>query len=354
MANEKIDMHAHFLTPDYAAALAENGYVMPDGMAGIPGWDVDTHLAYMDSVGIKKSILSVSSPGTHLVPDIAHTKELTRESNEYAANLKREYPDRFGFFASLPLPDIGAAMAEIKYVLDNLNPDGFVLESNAHGYYLGDPKLRRVLRELNRHGAIVFMHPTSPCQHLDHPPKDQTYAERYAVSAPLAPYYSAPMFEFFFDSARTAIDLLATGTILRFQNIRWIFTHSGFVLPLLIDRMFLFMNLEHFVGTGRDPLPITEEQVLKAVKEKFWFDLAGVPAPSLIAALLKFTDVDRLLLGTDVPWTPWELAKSLIGGQEPGLIEAVGGEEKLDIIYRGNAEKLLSQQSSHSVAQKTS
>ncbi|KAL8830187.1 MAG: hypothetical protein Q9191_001568 [Dirinaria sp. TL-2023a] len=342
MVHDVIDMHSHFLPPEYALALVEHGILMPDGMAGIPGWDVESHLAYMDTVGVKKSILSLSSPGTHLTLDITHTKALTRESNEYAANLKREHPDRFGFFASLPLPDIDGAMAEIKYALDNLNPDGFIIESNAHGHYLGDPKLRRVLGALNRRGALVFIHPTSPCQLSPHPPEDQTYAERYAVSSPLAPYYSAPMFEFFFDSARTAIDLLATGTVLRFADIRWIFTHSGSVLPLLIERMFLFMKLPHFVGTGRDPLPITEEQVLKAFKEKFWFDLAGVPVPSLIDALLKFTEPDRLLFGTDVPWTPWDLAKTLLVDQEEGLIKAVG-EENMDLISHKTAEKLLSQ-----------
>jgi 6-methylsalicylate decarboxylase len=160
------------------------------------------HLSYMDANGISKSILSISSPGTHLTHDTSLTASLCREMNDYAAKLKLLHPTRFGFFASLPFPDVPESIAEIRRVrAARLDPDGFAILSNAAGIYLGDPTLRQVLEELNSEGGtVIFVHPTAPCRHgsvqasLPQP-------ARYEASSPLATAYRAPMFEFFFDSA---------------------------------------------------------------------------------------------------------------------------------------------------------
>ena len=69
----------------------------PDGMPYLPEWSPDDHLALMDKLNIKKSILSISTPGTHLVyGDSKLAAKVTRESNQYAADLKQRLPDRFG------------------------------------------------------------------------------------------------------------------------------------------------------------------------------------------------------------------------------------------------------------------
>ena len=327
---------------------------MPDGMDGVPDWSAESHIKFMNDNGIEKSIISEASPGTNLTSDIAETIAMTRHSNEFAAEVKQQYPDRFGFFASLPLPDIEASIAEIRYCIQNLNPDGFVLLSNSSGLYLGDPTLRRVLDELNTHGAIVFVHPTSPCQYsLCRDEKCQTPYDKHAASSPLARSYSSPIFEFFFDSARSVVDLLATGTILRFPRIRWISTHCGNALPSIIDRLLMAIDAPAAIAVGRDAVEISEMQITTALREQFWFDLAGAPLPNLIDALLKFTGMDRLMFGSNVPWTPFPLAAKLVGDFEQGLAASIG-EENVALVYRDTAEKLLSQPICQSVTQKTS
>ena len=79
----------------------------------------------MDSNNIVKSYLSITSPGTHLVDgDHELARTVTREANEYAAKLKQSRPDRFGFWASLPLPDVAGSLEELRYALDELDADG--------------------------------------------------------------------------------------------------------------------------------------------------------------------------------------------------------------------------------------
>lgn len=64
MAN-RIDVHSHFLTPDYLAALSKAGIRDVDGYP-LPEWSVDAALEAMDRNGVRSSILSISSLGSAL------------------------------------------------------------------------------------------------------------------------------------------------------------------------------------------------------------------------------------------------------------------------------------------------
>ena len=339
MADGKIDVHAHFISPTYRKALLKHGYATPDGMPGIPKWSEESHLAFMDSHGFSKSIISVSSPGTNITSDRSLNQSLTRESNEYAAHVKARYPNRFGYFASLPLPDVSASLAEIKHVLDGpIKADGIILLSNASGFYLGDPHLRPVLAELDSRNAVVFVHPTSACCQANS--EDSSASKSPAYSSPLASAYPDPVFEYFFDSGRSILDLIMTGTACRFSQIRWIITHCGGALPLLLDRVIQMAGLGLPLASGRDPRPVSEAQIRATIAEQFWFDLAGNPIPNQIDAVLKFTRKEHLLFGTDVPWMPFEVVGELVQRMERELPGCVG-KEYLDPIFRGNAEQLL-------------
>ncbi|KAL6717505.1 hypothetical protein ACLMJK_005420 [Lecanora helva] len=340
MADAKIDVHAHFISPGYREALLKYGHDKPDGMPYIPAWSAESHLKYMDSHGISKSIISVSSPGTCMTTDRAINQRITRECNDFAAKVKARYPNRFGYFASLPLPDIEASLAEIEHVLDGtLKADGFLLFSNAEGLYLGDPHLRPILSQLQSRHAIAFIHPTLPCHHA-HVHENRSIHDRYALSSPLATAYGAPTFEYFFDSGRSVLDLLMSGTAHRFNGIRWIITHGGGALPSLIDRAFMMMLAGLKCPPDRDPMHITVDQIRELMAEYFWFDLAGNPVPNQINSLLKLTRPDRLVFGTDVPWTPFEVSGKIIQQVEQDLPSCVG-EENLELVYSKNAKQLF-------------
>ena len=88
-------------------------------------WSLESHVKLNQELNITKSYLSITSPGTHLRDgDNALGRKVARECNEHAAGVKKEMPDMFGFWASLPLPDIEGSLAELEYVFDHLNADG--------------------------------------------------------------------------------------------------------------------------------------------------------------------------------------------------------------------------------------
>lgn len=270
-----LDVHAHFLTPAYVEAATAAGHGAPDGMPWWPRWEPGEHLELMERWGIGTSLLSVSSPGTHFGDDVA-ARRLTRQVNDAGAEIRRAHPGRFGHLASLPLPDVDGALAELGYALDELGCDGVIVGTNVGGRYLGDAEFAPLWEELARRGTPVLAHPTSP-----------PHAEAVALGRP------RPMLEFAFDTVRAVTDLILTGTFQRYAGIQWIFTHGGGPLPLLADRVELFRAL-----LAPDADPVADQA------RNLWFDMAGTPFPHQVPAVERAFGTERLLYGSDYCWTP--------------------------------------------------
>ncbi|KAF1993549.1 amidohydrolase 2 [Amniculicola lignicola CBS 123094] len=329
----RIDVHSHFLPPDYHDALMSNGHEKVDGMPGIPPWSETAHLDMMKTANVTKSMLSISSPGTHIVPgkDILG-RSLTRHCNAFAADLKKRHPDKFGFWASLPLPDVGAAMTEIDVAIEE-GADGFGLMTNYHGVYLGSSLLDGVFDKLNSVGATVFIHPTKPCAF--------EYG-RTTETLPFGDQYPIPMFEFLFDTARAFVNLFLSGTVERCPRIRFIIPHCGGCMPPLFTR---FVRFSSVVPGG---LVLQPQDVRRQLNEQFYFDLAGLAFDGVaggqgqLKALVEGLEIrsERLLYGSDFPFTQTKFVKDFAERMKDGL-EHLFGEEDREGIYERNAVKLL-------------
>jgi len=273
--SNRIDVHFHYLSPEYREKMidAVGGY--PDGFAA-PQWSVEATLAMMERTGIATGMLSVSSPGVHFGND-TKARLLARSVNEFAARTMGDHRGRFGGFASLPLPDVDGALLEIAYALDTLKLDGVVMLTNFNGVYLGDKRLDPVFEELNRRGAVVFIHPTSPiCW------------QQSGLG------YPRPMIEFTFDSTRAVVNLIFSGTTARCPKVRFIVPHAGGTLPFLARRIGMF-------GRGASGgAPVAAEEHLR----KLYYDLAGSPGSNAIGPLLEMTERSHILYGSDYVHTP--------------------------------------------------
>jgi 6-methylsalicylate decarboxylase len=284
----KIDVHAHFIPSFYRDALIQSGHQNPDGMPYLPNWSADQHLESMDKLGISTAILSVSSPGVHFGDD-AKARQLSRRINEEGMRLSEVHAGRFGFFASVPLPDVHGAVNEASFALDKLNADGIVVETNHHGMYLGDPRLEPFYEELNRRRAVVFVHPTSaPCQCC------QRLDEKYP----------RPMLEFMFETTRSITDMVLSGIPVRYPKIRFIVPHAGAALAVLTERIEMFRPILQNDGA-------TVPSMRDAMRT-LHFDLAGAPVPTLLSALMQVADPGRVHYGSDFPFTPASVCEALL------------------------------------------
>ena len=283
----------------------------------------------MDSVGITKTILSITDPGTHLqAGKDEQARKLSRECNQFASDLQEKRPDRFGFWAALPLPDVEGSLAEIAYALDVLHAAGVCMLTNHHGVYLGDACLEPIFEELDHRAATVFIHPTLPCTH--HGAQSQI-----KFDVPTRQSMTAVM-EFFFDGARAIVDLLLSGTIVRYPKIKFIVSHGGGVLPPLIERVIQFSRILSLGGEA-----MSSESVKSILRRQFFYDLSGFVFPDQIHGLLRLVDKSQLLYGSDYPYTPTGVAVQLAETMDRHLEDVLGDAESVQMVYHGNAQKLL-------------
>ena len=270
----RIDVHQHILPPTYLAALAERGITAGGGMP-FPAWDVQGMLEVMDRYDIATAITSISEPGVD-IGDPVLARNLARQCNEYAAQLVREYPGRFGAFATLPLPDVDAALRELEYALDTLQLDGVMLLSNSNGHYPGDALFDELFTELNRRKAIVFLHPTVPPinreLHLNLPPF---------------------LVEFVFDTTRAVVNLVYSGTLERCPDMRVILAHAGGTAPYLALR----------ISMGQTMLPGLPQGAMSYLKQCY-YDTALSASPFALRSLQELVDASHILFGSDYPFAP--------------------------------------------------
>ncbi len=335
----KIDTHSHVYPDFYRQAVIAAGWTPgPDGNAAPPKWTIEAHLAFMDRNNIEKSYVSCSSPGTFLLPNNnAAGVALTQQFNNFTAELKRQHPDRIGFFASLPLPSIPDALSEIDRALA-LGADGFVFMSNYYGLYHGDPKLKPVYDKLNARETVIFIHPTNPC------PRNApniSGTPRLDYVAPLMNVFQAPTLEFIFDTTRTVADMITSGTVAANANLKWIIPHCGAAIPAVLDR---FIRISSIIGpkagSDRTSVPYTTTAALALMQKQFWFDTAGFSMQSQIWTMTRFFGADKFTYGSDVPFTAFPAAVGLTGDMNATLPQLFTGNE-IEMIFRGNAQRIL-------------
>ena len=302
----RIDLHHHFLPQRYMAEEQKRTSVM-HGNTNMLGWTAEHSLAEMDKAGIDFAFASSSTPGVWY-GDVALGRRLAREWNESAAEVIRQYPTRFGLFAPIPLPDTDGSLAEIDYALGTLKADGIGLLANYEGKWLGDPSFTPVLEELNRRKAIVYVHPTfTPC------------------CTQTVPGLNMQTLEFPFETTRTIVSLVTSGTTTRLPDIRWIFAHNGGATPMLIGRI---EELGHRAIGKNFPAG------MRAELKKFYYDTASAWNDGAMAALLNIVSPSHVMFGSDYPFLPAvEAAKKMSKVNLPRAIHAQ--------IDRENALKLF-------------
>jgi len=279
----RVDTHHHVVPPDYADWLRQRGAEL-SGMP-TPNWSSETALALMDECGVETAILSVSTPGVHLGDD-AEARAMARDVNEYAAAMVRSHPRRFGFFATLCLPDMRGSLIELEHAFDTLGADGVVLLANNRGVYLGDKSFDPLFEELNQRKAVVFVHPS--------------------FVPGLEPLPGIPTFvaDFLLDTTRAAILLARSGTLDRYPDLKVILAHAGGIVPYAAYRM----------SAAASPSGNPFDGV--AQLKRFYFDTALSGSPTALPSLLAFAETDHVLFGSDFPFAPAPVVRAFTGMYE--------------------------------------
>ncbi|HKT18279.1 MAG TPA: amidohydrolase family protein [Stellaceae bacterium] len=299
-----IDVHHHFVPPAYKAAVQPKRRFMPC----MDAWTVQGSIEDMDKAGVATALVSITLPGLHFGNN-EEARRLTRICNDYAMEMARNYPGRFGLFAALPWPDVEGSLAELAYALDTLKADGIGLYTSYGTTWLGHADFAPLFEELNRRKAVVYTHPVcAPC------------------CQGLVPEVNESIIEYGTDTTRTIASLLFTGSAARYPNIKWIFSHAGGTMPFLIERL---VNLAKAPShAAKLPNGLMHEL------QRFYYDTAQASNPSALGCLRTIVPTSQIMFGTDYPFR-------LSIEHVEGLAGCGFGAGDVKAIHRDNALRLL-------------
>lgn len=316
-----VDVHSHIVTDEYLDCLRRHNALMEDGYP-LPSWSEASHISFMDSVGIDKSVLTLSSPQPWF-GDVQESARVIRSVNEAMARAKNDHPDRLLWCAALPQPDVEASVTEAVYALDSLGADGIKLATSADGIYLGDPKLDPLMQVLNDRKAVIILHPVKP----------EKLPDSVFTSGP------AFVYEYPVETTRAVLNMIAHNVMTRYPDIKVVVPHAASFLPYAIPRL-----------RGGYPLllkqGLTEPIDIDGNLAKLYYDLAGAPSPQAVKMMLTITTPDHILYGSDYPFVPTPILRKVVGKVRNEIANDPELRCYSDAFFRENALRLFGMETS--------
>lgn len=323
-----MDLHTHHYTEDFFAAVRDSGgeyafakdptgrdiitvngarfFGVTPAMTSLP-----TRLDAMDAAGIDIAVLSLSTPNVYFLGPDAQP-DLARRMNDAYAQAREDHPDRIRGFASIPMDNPDAALAELHRALDELRLNGVVLLSNIGGRPLTDPRYEPFFAEADRMGACILLHPMLPA----------------AGQESLREFVLGPIVAFPFDTTLAVARMCYAGFFRRFPHIRWIVAHAGGAVPWLMERMDsgwrdFAENREHI------------DEPPSAYLTKLYYDTVTF-SPHNLMMLREMVGADHMVMGSDYPHLLGDINRAV-----PSIASLAIPQAEKDRILSGTALSIL-------------
>ena len=285
-----IDIHAHFVPEEYLRLIEAEG--KPHGLRLRPGpngplivagqvafgpiavlyHDLGMRLKEMDAQGVAVHALSLMPPMVYWA-DGALGNRLARLVNDAMAGASRAHPERFVFFATLPMQDPEAAVNEVSRAVNQLGGRGVYLGTNVRGKELSDPSFLPVFERIDALRVPIFLHPLNVIG-----------VQR------LTSYYLHNLLGNPFDTAVAAANIIFSGLLDRFPKLKICLPHAGGALPYLIGR------LNHGWKVRQECKALKKPP--SSYLRRFTYDTIS-HAPESLSYLIDLVGADQVMLGSD-------------------------------------------------------
>ena len=326
-ALRKFDLHTHYYPPVYFDKIRElpsefSFDQSPSGQTIItyrrarffgvtpPMTDVDKRIEDMDRAGIDVEVISLSTPNVFFA-DAQHQPEIARMVNDAYAELIERHPERFKGFASIPMDNPEAALAELSHAIDELKLNGVILLSIIGGRPLTSPQYRPFFAEADRRKLCILLHPMLPTN-----------------TDPFREYVLGPIVGFMFDTTLAVARMCFDGMLKEFPDIRWIVAHLGGAVPYLMERMDNGWRDFPECRAKIDELPST-------YLKRLYYDTVNFN-PHMLMMVRNMMGADRMVMGSDYP--------HLLGSIDRAVSSIEGleiSEEEKRRIFEGTALTIL-------------
>ena len=302
----RIDVHAHYYDAGLLSAMARLGSDFSETALRAPGAAVDLsqRMRLLDDAAIDIQVLSPGGLQPYL-SDESSAVSAAELINNFHHAVVAEHPGRLAAFGCVPLPHVDAAIATVGRCLDELGFLGINLGCSVGDRPLDEPEFEPVWAELDRRAAVVFLHPLGVVR-----PMMDEFGLAWAIGGR-------------FEDTVAAVRLVSSGATYRHHNVKIIVPHLGGTIPFLWDRF-------------RDR-PNADGEIFNVAEglRRLYYDSINL-APGMLSSACQIIGAERVMLGTDFPWSSADLTTYTRAVEESGLTPAAAR----DILDR-NASRVL-------------
>jgi aminocarboxymuconate-semialdehyde decarboxylase len=289
------DFHTHFIPSDVITWLKDNKELINakwkktdenknEFLVVNEKWGFELKQAFIDSerylqeqaiAGVSHSVVSpIPQLFLYDFPDKI-TTEISNVYNRSLAEWSKSAPKKISALGTVPLTNPDKAAQVLQNAM-NLGLKGVIIGPGLHGQMLSDDFFTPFFEEANRQKAIVFIHPL-----LCEDPRLKTRMMPNLIGVP-------------WETTVCATDLLLSGLIDTYPNVKILFAHGGGFLPYQIGRLDKGYEQWKLVSSKLKAPP---SEYLK----RFWYDTVLWNEESL-EFLVKAVGADRVVPGSDYPF----------------------------------------------------
>ena len=270
-------------------------------------------MADMDAQGVDMQVVSIHTPlmGYHL--PAADAKQLARDVNDEISGMVKQWPTRFAGLATLPVQDPDAAVAELDRAVHQLGLKGAELDTVVNDESWDEPRFLPIFKAAESLGAVLFFHP-QPQQNLV-----MRFTDRYNLANSLGVIV---------EDTIVAATLIYGGILDACPDLKVCIAHGAGPACFGMGRMDHGWKVRAEAREHIHRPPSTYQR-------RLYYDTV-VGSEAALRFLLDTVGADRVVLGSDWPFVPWDPSP-------PGWVQgckSLTQEEKDQILWK-NLESLL-------------
>ena len=266
--------------------------------------DVKLRLRELDKLGIDMQVLTSSPNAGCYWADGETGLKMAARNNDTVAEMVAKYPHRFVGVGTIPLQNVNLSIKELRRCVGELDLRGVIIGSIVEGMELGDKKLWKFWRELEKLGVPVIIHPDG----FTHPERLLKFYMWNSIAQPL-------------EEALAMSSFIYEGVMDTFPKIKILICHGGGYLPFYAGRA-------DITYIGR---PETGGKAAKKPSDyfrRFYYDTVFYNQ-DMLQFLVKKVGDSKIMMGTDYPHYSKEWNGADFVKKTPGLSKETKNAVKL-------------------------
>ena len=275
-------------------------------------------IADMDSSGIARQILLLTSPGVQVF-DPATGSAIARDTNDELGENINRHPDRYTGLAAIAPHDPANAVKELERAVRRLGMRGAVVNSHTQGRYLDEPEFWPIFEAAEALDVPVYIHPNTPPN---------------AMIQPFLPRgLDGAIYGFAVETGLHLLRIIVAGVFDRFPRLKIALGHLGEGLPFWLFRLD-YMHRSMVTAKrypGAQPLRKKPSDYLR---ENVWITTSGMQWAPAIQFCQQVLGYDRVLYAMDYPY-------QFVPEEVKVTDEMPISEAQRTLLYQTNAERLF-------------